>query len=227
MPHIEKKRKEALSKMFDEAENLTRNFRSVAAEMYKFAPRKLNQSQKNKVRDIAKTASEIISDDFKNARKAIKKHYTQEDWERDCQIVENILTFGTAKIVLHAQEILNECNGDFGKTLEDSLDTTVVPTLRLAMKMIRVACDMVNYTETCLSEAFHDDWDLIVEIDDIIPEKALTHYRKACEKLDADMRKNYRNKKLALEKKYGDKIHRSVCPNMDYTINVGDDTETD
>lgn len=130
----------------------------------------------------------------------MKKHYSQEDWDRDCKLVEEILAPGTAKITAYSQAILNEVNSDFGKTLEESLDTTVVPTIRLSVAMIRQACAMIKYCETCLSEAFHDDWDLIVEVDDMIPEKAWDRYKKAVDMLDKDIRKQYASKKKSLEK---------------------------
>ncbi len=218
MPNIKSKPKQEMMSMLDKAEGQIKVFHSVASEMYKFAPRKLNSLQKNKVKEIAEKAADLIVKGLPNAKKSLKKHYSQEDWERDCKLVEEVLAPGTAKMVAHAQEIKNLANNDFGQTLEASLDTTVVPTMRLCVEMIRNACDMLNYAEVCLSEAFHDDWDLIVEVEDIVPERDWERYKNALESLDKEMRKSYESKKKNLEKTYGKSLHRSIKPEMDYYV---------
>lgn len=210
--NIKKQNKAEMERLMNIGEKNSRIFKSVASEMYQFAPQKLNESQKAKVKSIAEKSAELIVKGIPESKKAIKRFYTEDEWKRDCKIVEDVMVIGTGRLTGHAQAILNIVNGEFGQCLEASLDTTVVPTLKMCCAMIRNACDMINYCGECLEEAFHDEWDLIVEIDDIKSSKAWERYETALKMLDADMRKKYENKKKQLEKQYGDAIHRSKAP---------------
>lgn len=218
--HIEKQKKDKMLCMLEDAEKSMKIFKSNAADLSRFVPQKLSSFQRKKIHDIAVRTGDILAKDLPRGKKYIKKHYTREEWQEDCKLVEDVLVIGTSKIVAHAQEIQNIINGEYGSILDRSLDSHVVPTISLAMKVIRQACDIINYTGICLDEAFHDDFDIIVDTDEIVPQKSWEHYKKALDKLDADMRKSYESKKKNLEKKYGDKIHRSVQPEMDYYVEM-------
>lgn len=221
--NITKEKKSVMLNMMAKAAGDVSVLHSTAVEMERYAPKKLSSWQKQKIKDIAKKTGDILAKDFPKSKTYIKKHYTKEQWETDCKLVEDILVVGTSKMVAHAREIKNIVNGEWGEVLKNSLDTAVVPTITLAMDIICQACDMVNYTGICLDEAFHDDWDIIVDMDDVVPPKSWEHYKKALEKLDADMRKSYKSKKKNLERTYGDKIHRAVKPETDYYVEAEKD----
>lgn len=221
--NITKEKKSVMLGMMAKAADNVSVLHSTAVEMERYAPKKLSSWQKQKIKDITKKTGNILAKGFPKSKTYVKKNYTQAQWENDCKLVEDILVIGTSKMVAHAQEIKNIVEGEWGEVLKKSLDTAVVPTITLAMDIIRQACDMVNYTGVCLDEAFHDDWDIIVDMDDVVPPKSWEHYKKALEKLDADMRKSYNSKKKNLEKTYGDKIHRAVKPETDYYVEAEKD----
>lgn len=54
MPNIQKEPKQKMMALLDKAEEQSRTFKSIAAEMYKFAPQKLNESQKRRSRTLPK-----------------------------------------------------------------------------------------------------------------------------------------------------------------------------